>query len=141
MSRMTRTYRAAQTLVNGPPVLNYLQADTTIAILVAAAEEGVPPVSRISEGLRKQFGEITVKPMPMRQFIGSAVRAILEGHGFEVAERGVRLPTDKVFSSGATYRKVLVQTSDNDSWVERVFERLTSEEAKRAISFLQSRGF
>ena len=136
---MKRTYRASQTLVNGPSVLNYLLASTTVATLVAAAEEGVPPVSRISEGLREEFGEIIIKPMPMRQFIGSAVRAILEGHGFEVAERGVRLPTDKVFNSGATYQKIIEQSNDNTSWVEHFLARLTPDELKRASSFLQSR--
>ena len=76
----------------------------------------------------------------MKQFIGLAVRAILEDAGFEVAYSGVRIKDDRVFTSGSVYRE---RSSDSepepaqiDDALERMLKALRPDQAARALVVL-----
>ena len=99
---MRRAERAASALVNGTEILDALKGARRD--LVASAKQSRPPVAAVSGMLLERFGA-EVKRLPVRQFIGLAVRAILEDAGFEVAYSGVRINGDPIFASGSVYRK------------------------------------
>lgn len=113
---------------------------STIRLLVRAADEGVPPVSRISENLVELHNqsELDVTSIATRQFIGSVVRGILEREGYEVTERGVKLPRDTVFRTGSVYGRVN-ESADDDDILQRFIRTLSDDEARRALRFLRER--
>jgi hypothetical protein len=119
-----RLRRSAHALaaVRGPEMLEAvlsMEAD-----IVAAAEQDVPPVSAISEELLRRFGK-ELKSITVRQFIGTVVKAILADRGFEVAQTGIRLPKDKVFTTGAAYRKAAVaREGDSEDILRRAFANI-----------------
>jgi hypothetical protein len=132
---MRRAERAATAFVNGEAILATLRTERPK--LVAAAKKSRPPVAAVSEVLLKKHGD-EVKLMPVRQFVGLAVRAILEEAGFEVAYTGVRINGDPVFRTGSVYR---LRTDDNDAaevddTLDRMMKSLTPGQAQRAIRAL-----
>lgn len=99
---MVSAKRAAQAFTNGTAILDLIVANK--AALIAAAEDGVAPVTVLSASLRAKF-PADIKTAPVRQFVGTAIKAVLTDAGFEVLQTGVRLPRDPVFTTGAIYRK------------------------------------
>lgn len=98
--RWLRVERAAEALKNGQEFLALVRRHNKE--LIRAAERGVPPVSALSDALD---GIEHASDLPVRQFVGMAVRALLEENGFEVALSGVRLKNDKVFRTGSVYKE------------------------------------
>jgi hypothetical protein len=132
---MRRAERAATSLVAGEAILATLKNEQTR--LVAAAKQSRPPVAAVSGILMKKHGD-TVMELPVRQFVGLAVRAILEEAGFEVAYTGVRINGDPVFRTGSVYRP---RTDDHeapqqDDALERMLRALTPGQAARALRVL-----
>jgi len=132
---MRRAERAATALVNGEAILQTLKAAR--ARLIAAAKQSRPPVAAVSTTLLEKHGN-EIKQTPVRQFIGLAVRAILEDAGFEVAYTGVRINGDPVFRTGSVYRS---RTNDDDApeaddALERMMKSLTPDQAQRAFRAL-----
>lgn len=74
--------------------------------------------------------EPDIGALPVRQFIGMAVRAILSEKGYEVEERGIRISGDPVFRTGATYRLVSAEENDDDLLV-RFVDMLNPGELRR----------
>ena len=99
---MKRARRTAVAVKDGPEILDYIAAPKSRGLLVSRAERGAPPVGAISESLLREFGR-GVKLAPVKQFIGMCVRAVLEEEGYSVAEKGVRIKDDNVFSTGSVY--------------------------------------
>jgi hypothetical protein len=131
---MLRVERAATSLPGGAAVLNSLKRQQ--ASLVAAAREGRPPVAAISETLLKTF-KTDAKEHAFRQFVGLAVRAILEDAGFEVARTGVRLHGDPIFTTGAVYKKIEQKERRRRSDLpERLVNAFSPEEARQAFAAL-----
>jgi hypothetical protein len=132
---MRRAERAATALVDGEAILGTLNAAR--ARLVAAAKQSRPPVAAVSEILLEKHGE-EIKKTPVRQFVGLAVRAILEEAGFEVAYTGVRINGDPVFRTGSVYR---LRTDEDDApevddALDRMMKSLTPDQAQRAFRAL-----
>ena len=132
---MRRAERAATALVNGEAILETLKTARTR--LIAAAKQSRPPVAAVSTTLLEKHGN-EIKQTPVRQFIGLAVRAILEEAGFEVAYTGVRINGDPVFRTGSVYR---LRTGDNEApeatdVFDRMMKSLTPDEAQRAFRSL-----
>lgn len=132
---MRRAERAATSLVKGEAILATLKKEQPR--LVAAAKQSRPPVAAVSGVLLKKHGD-AVTELPVRQFVGLAVRAILEEAGYEVAYTGVRINGDPVFRTGSVYRP---RTDDHeapqkDDVLERMLRALTSDQAARAFSTL-----
>jgi hypothetical protein len=119
--------------------MEFLGRPDTRERLVRAADAGDPPVAAISEELRAQFG-LDAKVLPVRQFVGLAVKGILAEEGFSVAETGVRIPGDPVFTTGATYSRQEPQAADEATdWVRRVVEIMDANEAAYALRLLEAR--
>jgi hypothetical protein len=132
---MRRAERASTALVNGEAILATLKAEQPR--LVAAAKQSRPPVAAVSETLLNRHGD-AITELPVRQFVGLAVRAILEDAGFEVAYTGVRIKDDPVFRTGSVYRP---RSKDHDAAkaddaLDRMMKSLSSDQAQRAFRAL-----
>lgn len=133
---MQRAERAATALVNGEAILRTLNAAR--GRLVAAAKRSRPPVAAVSEILLEKHGA-EIKRTPVRQFVGIAVRAILEEAGYEVAYTGVRINGDPVFRTGSVYklREDNPAALEVDDALDRMMKYLTPNQARRAFRALR----
>ena len=136
---MRRATRSARALRHGPEVLELIQEPKTRRLLVAAAERGEPPVTAISDKLLQLIPAKDAKLMPLKQFAGLCVRAVLEEEGFEVAETGVRVSNDPVFRTGSTYRRIQAEQRRSSELLVRIIQDLTDEEARQALRLLRKR--
>jgi hypothetical protein len=127
-----KAQRGSRSIVGGEELLQVLTSGPYIIALEEGVEEEVPPVSKISHMLKERFpgNEPDLKAMPVRQFIGSAVRAILSERGYALDESGVRIPNDPIFSTGSTYRKI-EEEDDAEDFLERFVEMLSPAELRR----------
>lgn len=113
--------RSARAIRNGEEILAHVLSCQ--AALVAAADRGVPPVSAVSKGLSEKFPQ-AMKAAPVRQFVGTAVKAVLVEAGYEVQQTGVRLPRDPVFTTGSVYRKATVVADKGKAAVRDAFAHM-----------------
>jgi hypothetical protein len=102
---MKRAWRTAVAVKDGAEILEFIAKPSSRASLVARAKHGSPPVGAISPQLLQKFGP-DVKLTPVKLFIGTCVRAVLEEEGFRVSEKGVRLKNDEIFRTGSVYEPV-----------------------------------
>lgn len=141
---LAKARRAASVIHRGDEILECVEDEKDL--LIEGADEGVPPVSKIGRILDDRFGD-DVKHLPVRQWIGSLVRALLAVEGYEVEERGVRFK-DPVFKSGSTYRRVDQDSdADNDDMYDdsalegtfgRLIEGLTTREQRILLKVLEN---
>jgi hypothetical protein len=89
----------------GLEILAWLHQPEQRAALVKAAELGLPSVAGISSAFADKFGRDAIKAMVVRQFVGRAVKHIMDDEGYAPADPGVKLPGDKVFKTGTRYRR------------------------------------
>ena len=136
---MRRAARSARAVLRGTEILELVLEPKIRRLLVVAAESGAPPVTAISGELLQRISAKDAKLMPLKQFAGLCVRAVLEEEGFEVAETGVRVSNDPIFRTGSTYQRVQVGKSDNSALLVRFIQSLTEEEAREAIRLLRNR--
>ena len=138
-SPMVRARRAALAFGKGPAMLAYIEKNKPA--LVQAASDGLPPVGVLSKGLLKNFNDV-VRTAPVRQFVGIAVKAILATEGFEVAQTGVRLRDDPLFTTGAIYRRASDSGDPEIDAVRDAFGRLvrslTNAEKKLLLDVLKT---
>jgi len=121
-------------------ILEFIRSAAAIAALLAASERGLPAVTGISEQLRKQIGEKSLRAASVKQFVGLAVRAVLRAEGYEPHQVGVRLRHDLVFQAGTVYAKAAMPAAASDRGpIERIVASLNADEIRAAIPFLQSR--
>ena len=132
---MRRAERAATALANGESILETLKSARNA--LIGAAKQSRPPVSAVSEILLEKYGA-EIKKTPVRQFVGLAVRAILEEAGFEVAYGGVRINGDPVFRTGSVYRPRSdhYDAPEADDPLDRMLKALSPDQAKKAFRAL-----
>jgi hypothetical protein len=137
---MTRARRSAAAVRSGPEILEFLLSGEARKALKGAAHRGEPPVTAVSEALRKRFGEDMGFP-PVRQFAGLVIRAILEEEGFRVAESGVRISRDPIFRTGAVYEAIADEKKSGslDGLVAFLTERLSDSEIGRLRQLLRRR--
>lgn len=141
---LAKARRAASVIHRGDEILECVEDEKDL--LIEGAEEGVPPVSKIGRILEDQFGD-DVKHLPVRQWIGSLVRALLAVEGYDVEDRGVRF-RDPVFKSGSTYRRVEEDGDpDNDDVYDdsaleetfgRLIEGLTTREQRLLLKVIEN---
>jgi hypothetical protein len=89
----------------GSAILEWLHEPEQRAALVSAAGQGLPSVAGITSAFVAKFGKGAGKTMVLRQFVGRAVKIIMDEEGYVPADTGVKLPGDPVFSTGTCYRK------------------------------------
>lgn len=112
---------------SGEGILRLVEANKRL--LTQGADEGVPPVSKIGAVLKAEY-ESEMKLLPVRQWVGSLVRAILAVEGYEVDQAGIRF-TDPVFKSGSTYRRISEPNELDpalDSFLRRLVKVMTPSE-------------
>ena len=135
---MRRASRSAPALLQGEEIFRFVTGKSTRKKLVAAAAEGLPPVSAISADLRERFEAAQIKRPVIKQFVGLCVRAVLEEEGYEVYRTGVRLHRDPVFTTGSVYRPVQLENrAKTATAVERMLTALTESEALLAARALE----
>ncbi len=124
--------RASQSIVDGDKLFAKLTSTPYVEAMEKGVIESVPPVSKISRMLQEHFPEEPkLNVLPVRQFIGMAVRAILSEKGYEVEERGVRISGDPVFRSGSTYRLSTTDDEEDDDILARFVGMLSVAELHR----------
>lgn len=131
--------RGAKSIVGGDELLKVLTSGPCIIALEQGVKEEVPPVSKISQMLVEKFPDKSpdLKALPVRQFIGSTVRAILSERGYLVDESGVRIPNDPIFKSGSTYRKT-DDEEEEDDLLKRFVEMLSPDELQRLSDLVKA---
>jgi len=143
---MRRARRAARTVKRGVEMLDRLRQPDAIDLLKEAVRNEMPPVSAVSSLLLNEFGP-GVKEYPVRKVLGLCVRAVLNDEGYQVAQSGVRLHDDPVFSTGSTYEKMpdqpedAVAEDDDDDLVEllvKVATRLGDGQRRRIVAQLET---
>jgi hypothetical protein len=137
---MQRAIRAARAVLHGQRILETMREEETRRLLIGAVEAGQPPVSAISQVLKEKIGLKDAKLMPVKQFAGLCIRAVLEEEGYEVAQAGVRLSNDPIFRTGAVYKKSAAQSAVGHELLRRFLATLTDEEAAVAHDILADRG-
>lgn len=130
--------RSARTITNGPGIL--AEIHDCRAEIVRAAAKGVPPVSAVSDRLKRLFPE-EMQTAPARQFVGTAIKALLLDEGFEVHQSGIRLPRDPVFTTGSIYRRASkiddpAKRAVHDAFA-RMVKSLTLSEKKALLDVLE----
>ena len=117
----------------GRDIIEFLRSKRIRERLIQAAEEGIPPVSAISEQLLEKFGYSSLAPHSVRRFLGAAVRAVLEDLNFEPTNQTARFTSNSLFSTGTIYRYVPpTVVSEADDMLFRMFNGLTVAELERA---------
>ncbi|AZO33549.1 MAG: hypothetical protein EOS54_04025 [Mesorhizobium sp.] len=107
--------------------------------LVAAARDGVVPVSVISGRLREVLGSELDNPT-LRQYVGLCVVAVLEDAGFSVTRPRVRIPQDPVFGVGALFSRESTKGGKPEpTLLQRFVDALSMEELKEAQTLVHAR--
>jgi len=137
---MRRAVRSQRAVLHGPAILKFVRRPRTRQKLIAAAEEGAPPITAISSRLVELVGSEDAKLQPVKQFAGVCVRAVLEEEGFQVAAKGVRVSNDPVFRTGSTYERIPVGTIKKTTFLGRLVQCMTDDEASQVLELLRMRG-
>ncbi|ESZ27383.1 hypothetical protein X734_12625 [Mesorhizobium sp. L2C084A000] len=136
-AQMRKARRASKSIVGGDALLEFLQREDVLELLKEGIVEEVPPVSKISDLLMEELGEeVDLKALPVRQYIGYVVKAVLADDGYRVMETGVRIEGDQIFRSGSTYEAVEHETSDGDL-LTRFIATLDRDELERARELVE----
>jgi hypothetical protein len=134
---MKRAWRTAEAVKDGAAILEFISKPSSRVSLVARAKRGSPPVGAISTQLMEKFGA-NVKLTPVKLFIGTCVRAVLEEEGFRVAEKGVRLKNDEIFRTGSVYEPVVKDPPKSKDLFETMAASLSEADAVRAARILEN---
>ena len=131
--------RSSEAVLCGEAILEFLNSKR--ASLEHTASRGRAPVTAVSADLQKRFPD-AMKVIAVRQFVGLAVKSILQNHGFEVSQSGVRLPRDPVFSTASLYQKRPRSTSQPgeaqlEDLLGRLVEGLKPSERRTLILILR----
>ena len=133
MRGLTSLRRSASALAAGDQIVDYLTSADGRAKLIKAAKQGGIPATAVSEPLLRLLGA-KMENLLHRQFAGRVIRAVLAEEGYEVAESGVRVPKDKVFSTASTYKEVEPATDHAlDPVLKAVIGALTEAQADAFI--------
>jgi hypothetical protein len=97
-----RLQRLTHSLADGEAIIAFLQEPAQVSAMIAAADRGLPSVVGVSRPLLDRFGS-KVKQTIHKQYTGMAVRWIIEQHGFQVLDQGVKISGDPVYASGTRY--------------------------------------
>lgn len=139
--RMKSIKRAAVNIKGGQEILDLLTSEVAVITMKDAVKMGYPPIGEFTSSLERidaDFHSIATK-----QFIGKAVRAIMDFHGYEVDENGVRIVGHPYFKSGTTYRKstsidpILAIPTASAGLLERFVEALRPHEVSYLKQLLQ----
>jgi hypothetical protein len=130
-----RAKRSAKSILGGEELLQLLLTPKFMELMKAAVPLEIPPVANISQDLADfEFREdVDLHAMPVRQFIGMTVKAVMVTQGFEVMETGVKISGDPIFRSGSTYQKGEAQedAEDDEDLLARFVASLNARELTR----------
>ena len=136
---MVKVRNWSQTIQEGPEIVAFVESQKSA--LVAAAAAGAPPICVVAAPLGERF-KSQMKVPAIRQFVGTAVKAVLEAEGFEVAQTGVRLAPGTIFKTGAVYRKAAAVRDEKEAHQRELFaamvKGLTAEEKKTLFEVVRT---
>lgn len=132
-----RAQRLAANVSNGEAILALLRK--SLPEMLAAADRSLPAVTAVSAALARKFSA-DMAHTPVRQFVGLAIKAIMEEAGYEVAQQGVRINDDPLFTVGAVYRRrAQAQADATDDPLAQMLNALSPTQARRAFIILANR--
>jgi hypothetical protein len=124
----------------GRELLGFLKAPPSRQRLIQAAKDGIPPASAVSEGLVERFGLDAFSSPTTRQFVGWAIRAIMEEANFVPASAGINMPHDRLFRKGSTYKFVAQEHRlSPDTLLARILETLTTAELEGVKVYVEKK--
>jgi hypothetical protein len=131
-------------LHNADALLQFLRQPEHRRHLQDATDKGLPAVAGIGKLLAAKFGE-SVRRTPVKQFIGRAIKELMEDRGYRLADKGIRIKGDPVFTSGSRYQRAIGHrsvirsrgelTAEAYAVLERIVRALTPAE-RRALNAL-----
>ncbi len=124
---LAKAKRAAKAIVRGDEILEFVEERKDQLVEAAMEDADTPPVAILGDPLHEEFGD-DVLHLPVRQWIGSLVRALLAVEGFEVQDTGIRIVGNVMFKSGTTYERIHnpADEDDEDKILETAFAHLVS---------------
>ena len=124
----------------GRQLLEFLRAPQSRQRLIQAAKDGIPPASGVSEDLIQRFGLEAFGSPTTRQFVGWAIRAVMEEASFVPASAGINTPNDRLFSKGSTYKFVAQEHRlSADTLLARILETLTTAELEGVKVYVEQK--
>lgn len=130
--------RAAQQGEAAVSVLEFLRSEPIKALLLKTAQEGIPPAGAVSEPLIEKFGLPAFESPALRQFVGWAIRSVMEENSFIPAAAGINIPNNRLFSKGSTYRYVAQEHQlSPDTLLARILETLTQNELESVKVYIE----
>jgi hypothetical protein len=125
-----RLQRLTHSLADGEAIIASLQEPAQVSAMIAAADKGLPSVVGVSRALLDRFGS-RIRETIYKQYSGMAVRWIIEQHGFQVLDQGVKISGDPVYASGTRYVRrattsASAQSSTTDEKRTDIIERFVS---------------
>jgi hypothetical protein len=117
---MKRAVHAATAMTCGKEILEFIVSPRIRKMLVREAQNGAPPAGAISTRLLRKFGSDEearkrIRTVPVKQFIGMCVRAVLEEEGYRIAQKGVRMYGNELFNTGSVYEPVKAELTRTTS--------------------------
>ena len=90
----------------GQAIWQFLNTEEIWVLLKLATELGHPAVEAIGDKLIDKFGDAVKDPPRIKQAIGHMVRPIMEFHGYDLVQKGVRCrKKTELFVFAAKYAK------------------------------------
>ena len=96
-------FRNINETTNGQAIWQFLIRFDNVIRMETATYLGRPAVEPLSPGLLAEFGK-EVETDRVKQYIGHAVRQVMEGCGYRLDRQGLRITrTNNLFTSGSRY--------------------------------------
>jgi hypothetical protein len=107
----------------GQAILAFLVRPDNIIRMQTATYLERAAVEPIAPGLLSEFGEDVAEDR-IKQYVGHAVRQIMEACGYHLDRQGMRITRDNLFTSGSRYRSnaekaMFISAESRKNWMER----------------------
>ena len=107
----------------GQAIWHFLLQPDNVIRMQTATYLARPAVEPLSPGLRAEFGE-EVEEDRVKQYIGHAVRQIMEACGYHLDRQGMRITRDNLFTSASRYRSdaertMSISADSRKKWMEK----------------------
>ena len=130
--------RAAQKGQKAVEILAFLRSEPIKNRLIKAAQDGIPPAGAVSEALIERFGLEIFESTALRQFVGWAIRSVMDDNSFLPQSAGISIPNDRLFTKGSTYKFVAQEHQlSPESLLVRILETLTVAELEGVRVYIE----
>lgn len=125
---------------SGQAIWRFLLRPDNVVRMQTATYLDRTAVEPLAEGLLAEFG-VEVAEDRVKQYIGHAVRRIMEAGGYHLDRQGMRITRENLFTSASRYRSAadrapMISTESRRKWMEKTanspFNRWLDPQVKNA---------